>query len=210
MLPKILILYITILLLSLASCSPKLYKKTGNINDYRAEYKAKFDTDSHAPLKGKQLDDMRFYDNNEIFKVQATITKNDEPVPFDVNTSSGMIKQFHKYADANFSIEGKEYQLEIYQNLKLMRMPQYRTYLFLPFNDLTNGDETYGGGRYIDLRIEDIVDGKVIINFNECYNPYCAYSAGYNCPIPPIANKLDIAIEAGEKMYAGEYIGEKH
>ena len=150
---------------------------------------------------------MRFYPNNDKLKVMATIVKNPNPVPFDVTTSSGMIKQFHKYADAKFTLDGKEYSLEIHQNLKSMRMPQYRTLLFLPFNDLTNGDETYGGGRYINLDIKDIKDGKLEINFNECYNPYCAYSAGYNCPIPPLANKLDIAITAGEKMLVDVLVG---
>ncbi len=198
-----------LLLVTFSACSPKLFHKASDIDAYRQAYKEKFDNDSHAPLKGKQLDDMRFYDNDDRFKVQATIVKNPEPVPFDVNTSSGMIKQFHKFADAYFTIDGQEYQLEIYQNMKLIRMPQYRDYLFLPFNDLTNGEATYGGGRYIDLKIKDIKDGKLVIDFNKCYNPYCAYRSGYNCPIPPLANKLDIAIEAGEKLYAGDYIGEK-
>jgi uncharacterized protein (DUF1684 family) len=73
--------------------------------------------------------------------------------------------------------------------------------LFIPFNDLTNYEETYGGGRYLDVSTTDIVNGKMVVDFNKSYNPYCAYSDGYNCPIPPDANKLQVTIKAGEKNY---------
>lgn len=75
-------------------------------------------------------------------------------------------------------------------------------YLFIPFKDKTNGAATYGGGRYLELRMGEIIDNKVVIDFNKCYNPYCAYSEGFNCPIPPLENHLDIKIEVGEKMFA--------
>ena len=62
--------------------------------------------------------------------------------------------------------------------------------------------ETYGGGRYIDLTITDIKNNLIELDFNKCYNPYCAYSDGYSCPIPPDENNLKIKIEAGEKKFA--------
>ena len=86
-----------------------------------------------------------------------------------------------------------------------MGTDQYKNYLFLPFTDATTGVETYESGRYIDLEINDIKDNLVIIDFNKAYNPYCAYTTGYNCPIPPAENDLHIAITAGEKAY-----GKKH
>jgi uncharacterized protein (DUF1684 family) len=79
----------------------------------------------------------------------------------------------------------------------------------LAFTDLTNGEDTYGGGRYIDLYISDIAEGHITIDFNKAYNPYCAYSDGYNCPIPPASNSINLEIKAGEKMYKGPYQG-KH
>jgi len=161
-------------------------------------------------LKGEQLQDMRFFPSNKEFKVQAKFTRNPEPISFEIPTSSGKMKTFQKYGEASFEINGTSQVLEIYQNLKTISMPQYRKSLFLPFTDNTNGESTYGGGRYIDLKIDDIIENTLTIDFNKSYNPYCAYSAGYNCPIPPEANHLNLEISAGEKLYAGEYIGEKH
>jgi len=74
--------------------------------------------------------------------------------------------------------------------------------LFIPFADVTSGDETYGTGRYIDISTKDIINNTVVIDFNKAYNPYCAYSNGYNCPIPPAENYLAVAIKAGERSFA--------
>ncbi len=83
-----------------------------------------------------------------------------------------------------------------------MAVAEYKDQLFLPFTDLTSGEESYAAGRYIDLIFDDILDNKVIIDFNKAYNPYCAYVSGkYNCPIPPRENSLNVAILAGEKNF---------
>jgi hypothetical protein len=80
-----------------------------------------------------------------------------------------------------------------------MKTPLYRDYLFIPFTDLTNSNETYGGGRYIEAKIP--VEGELLeLDFNKCFNPYCHYSTGYNCPVPPRENFLNTKIEAGEKL----------
>jgi uncharacterized protein (DUF1684 family) len=92
--------------------------------------------------------------------------------------------------------------------MTLIRQPQFKDYLFLPFKDDTNGVETYGGGRYMDVRISTVKDGKIILNFNKAYNPYCAYNEGFNCPIPPQENHLNIAIRAGERNFESKR-GEK-
>ncbi len=76
----------------------------------------------------------------------------------------------------------------------------FENYLFLPFTDLTNGNGTYGGGRYIDLEIPK--GDTMVIDFNKSYNPYCAYNGKYSCPIPPKENDLNIAIKAGVKNYS--------
>jgi len=94
-----------------------------------------------------------------------------------------------------FSIEGKEFSLPVYQSQSLMQKKEYKDYLFLPFTDLTNGNETYDGGRYIDLRIP--AGDQIVIDFNKAYNPYCAYSHGYSCPIVPSKNHLETEILAG-------------
>ncbi len=120
-------------------------------------------------------------------------------------TYSGKTKEHVAYAVVSFVLGGKPQQLTLYRSLNLMKLPNYRDYLFLPFKDATSGKETYGGGRYIDLRTGDIKDGKVPLDFNRAYNPYCAYEEGYSCPIPPATNRLSMAIEAGEKTYEKDH-----
>lgn len=94
--------------------------------------------------------------------------------------------------------------LHVYQSIALMTKPGFEDHLFIPFTDETNVGETYGGGRYIDLKMGDIQNGMVVLDFNKCYNPYCAYKEGYACPIPPRENSLPIAIPAGEKRFGKE------
>ena len=101
------------------------------------------------------------------------------------------------YAKLTFTLAGQERTLSIYQNVRLSQMPQYRDYLFLPFNDLTNGDGSYGGGRYLDLRMPK--GDTIVLDFNKCYNPYCAYNHKYSCPFPPDGQYVPVAIEAGVK-----------
>ena len=76
---------------------------------------------------------------------------------------------------------------------------EYEDYLFLPFTDKTNGDSSYGGGRYLDLKLPE--GDSIIIDFNQAYNPYCAYNDKYSCPVPPKSNNLDIEVLAGVKTF---------
>ena len=77
----------------------------------------------------------------------------------------------------------------------------YKDYLFIPFRDVTSGKETFGGGRFLDARIPK--NDTLLIDFNLNYNPYCAYSERYSCPIPPTENTLKVSILAGEKVPVG-------
>lgn len=72
----------------------------------------------------------------------------------------------------------------------------------LPFTDITSGDESYGGGGYLDFRVGEIKNNVLVFDFNKAYNSYCAYAKGYNCPLPPRENYIAIAIRAGEKQFA--------
>ena len=112
-----------------------------------------------------------------------------------------------KYGELSFVLDGESQTLAIYQSLKLLTMPQYKDYLFIPFKDETNGRETYGGGRYLDIRMGAIKSGKVSLDFNKAYNPYCAFASagGYSCPVPPRENHLKVAVKAGEMVFEGEH-----
>ncbi len=100
-----------------------------------------------------------------------------------------------------FKIKDTLVYLYVYQSQSLMQQEKYKNYLLVPFGDATSGFESYGGGRYLEFNIPDIQNNQLALDFNKAYNPYCAYTTGYNCPIPPRENLLKIPIPAGEKNY---------
>ncbi len=170
---------------------------------HRSDYKAEFRASASSPLhSNSDLMGLRFYAPDVRYRVEATVRLTPDAEPFDLPTYSGKTQPHVKYAVVSFTLNGHPYELAVFRSLNLMQLPQYRDYLFLPFKDATSGKETYGGGRYLDLRLRDIQAGKLMLDFNKAYNPYCAYADGYSCPIPPRENQLPIAIEAGEKTYA--------
>ncbi|MER0440955.1 DUF1684 domain-containing protein [Emticicia sp. W12TSBA100-4] len=175
------------------------------IEKHREEYKADFLKNASSPLKKEDFEYLRFYEPNEKFKVVCEFIATKKGKPFEVPTSSGQTATYTKFGELKFEIEGKSYKLAVYQSLRLRNLPQYRDYLFIPFKDLTNGKESYGGGRYLDLHMKEISGDKIYLDFNKAYNPYCAFSVGYSCPIPPKENHLKVVIEAGEKNFAKEH-----
>lgn len=171
---------------------------------HRHSYKKDFITDAHSPLKETDLPNLRFYDADSTYRVVADAEILSNQAPFQIPTFDGARQTYVKYAIANFTLKGKPHQLYIYKNVSFANVPSLVDYLFLPFTDGTNDTETYGGGRYIDLKTGDIKEGRVTIDFNKAYNPYCAYSDGYQCPMPPVENNLKLRIEAGEKKFAAD------
>ncbi|MGE0566573.1 MAG: DUF1684 domain-containing protein [Bacteroidia bacterium] len=129
------------------------------------------------------------------YRVKAKLYLLDLSDTVSFATSNGSVKYFLKYAEASFELESKKCKLYLYKRV-FKNSNKEVNYLFLPFKDLTSGEETYGGGRYIDLGIPD--SNQIIIDFNLCYQPYCAYSHnGWSCPIPPPENFLEVKVKAG-------------
>jgi uncharacterized protein (DUF1684 family) len=150
-----------------------------------------------------KFEGLKYFDEDKKFIVKADFKRTSDEKYFQMPTSSGKSKKFVKYGVLTFKIGGKKYSLSVYQADAevLKKYPEYADLLFVPFKDLTNGAETYGGGRYIDLKMPN--GKKAVINFNNAYNPNCAYGSDkYNCPIPPKENFLQTEIEAGEKKYS--------
>ena len=147
----------------------------------------------------KDFDGLDFFEPDTTYIVQARLVLTPDALPFMMPTTTGRKSKETVYGIAHFTLNGKEHQLEIYQNEEMMQEDEYRDYLFLPFTDETNGEETYGGGRYIDLSIpkNDIIQ----IDFNKAYNPYCAYNPKYSCPIVPGVNALDTEVMAGVRTF---------
>lgn len=168
-----------------------LYQK--NLND---EYR---DSET-SPLDSSDLQrfsSLNFYSPNLEYKVVARFVKSKNAKKFKMKTSTDRTPEYIKYGEVQFVLMGKRCLLSVYQNVELSKKIGFEKYLFLPFTDLTNGETTYGGGRYLDLIIPD--RKTIILNFNLAYNPYCAYSHGYSCPIPPQENFLELHVEAGAR-----------
>jgi uncharacterized protein (DUF1684 family) len=172
-----------------------------SISIHRQHYKVEFITEERSPLKAADTGYLRFYAPNAKYRAVANITVTPDSPAFDMPTHSGITKKYRQYGILHFTLLGKKLELRVFQSITMMKNEKYKDHLFLPFTDETSNMQTYGGGRYLDLSLTDIKDNKIIIDFNKCYNPYCAYAGGYNCPVPPPENRLFIAIKAGELLF---------
>ncbi|WP_460549069.1 DUF1684 domain-containing protein [Hymenobacter daeguensis] len=140
---------------------------------------------------------MPFYPTRYAYCVEARLVRDSTSTPFAMQTSTARRPIYRKYGELRFVLNGKPLTLSIYQNQELLKRPGLEDYLFVPFTDLTNGHETYGGGRYLDLRIPPAGARTMVLDFNKAYNPSCAYNHGYSCPVPPAENRLAVAIPVG-------------
>ena len=155
----------------------------------------------HEVVTGNDKQKMKFFPVQQQYRITATFERKENSRWFMMSTSGNTKQQYRVYGIIRFNIHDTAVALHIYQSRSLMSSEKYKEHLFIPFTDLTSGRETYGGGRYIDLYISDIINNTYVIDFNKAYNPYCAYTTGYNCPLPPKENDLTVAVKAGEKNY---------
>ena len=142
----------------------------------------------------KNFGGLVYYGANESWNIPARFEKNPTPDTIIMATSTEREVNMLNFGTYYFNLDQREYSLVGYQNLD-----HPEPTLFVPFNDLTNGKGTYGGGRYMDLEVP--TSDSSFVDFNRAYNPYCAYNYKYSCPVPPAVNKLDLAVTAGEKNF---------
>jgi uncharacterized protein len=141
------------------------------------------------------------------YRVRARFVRTPDEKKFGMPTTTGQTRVYLKYGELKFVVAGQARTLGVYQSESLSKTEKYKNHLLIPFTDLTNGKETYGGGRYIDFVIP--TSEAVVLDFNLAYNPSCAYNPSYSCPIPPRQNHLDIKIKAGEKAYQKPHGGRR-
>lgn len=180
---------------ALSACSANYAE---NVESERAKKdKEMLGEDSPIPSWEKEnFVGLSYYPIDQTYRVVANIERIPVGQYFPVRMTDGSEEQYQKFGYAVFELLGKEHRLLLLKN------PRERNQLFLAYTDLTNGKESYGGGRYLDLDYNN--SGKIPIDFNRAYNPYCAYSAQYACPIPPAENHLNIPVPAGEKLFETE------
>jgi len=172
------------------------------VEKFQKELNTEYADAKTSPLMAEDLSVFKtldFYPINEKFFVTAKFVRTENEKPFEMKTSTTRKPMYVKYGEAHFMIDGKSFQLNIYQNIELSKKEEYKDYLFLPFSDLTCGKESYIGGKYIDLKTP--IGDTIVIDFNKSYNPLCAYNHKYSCPKVPLENDLKIEINAGVKKF---------
>lgn len=197
---------LTVLIFSIFACSNP--KKTPvdqsilpTIEREHQKLRSYYENDKTTPLsktERRNFEGIHFFPIDTTYIVKAQFERLEGQSKFAMPTTGEKQPWYIKYAKIKFELNGKSHELFVYQNLDLVNDPSYENHLFLPFLDDTNGDETYGGGRYLDL--ENPFADSVSIDFNLAYHPYCAYAAGYSCPIVPLENYLETRVESGVKF----------
>ena len=193
-----------VILISVFSCGQNKRPIQGE-TEFQKTINAEYKDASTSPLKDKdrkEFESLEFFKFDSTFVVEARLKRVENAEWFNMKTTTDRVSKERVFGVLSFELKGQEFNLNVYQGQELMQEEGFEDYLFLPFLDETNGLESYGGGRYIDLKIPD--SDRLIIDFNKAYNPYCAYNDKYSCPITPRINYLKTRVNAGVKAF-GEH-----
>jgi len=189
----------------LYSCNSSGKRALLGKTEYQQKLNASYKDASKSPLKKKDLKGFKgldFFPVDSTFIVIATLVKIANAPTFEMATTTDRKPLYKEYGTLNFTLKGKACELTIYRSQDDLRDEKYKDYLFLPFTDATSSNESYGGGRYMDvMTTSENTDGTIELNFNNTYNPYCAYNDKYSCPLTPRKNHLDIEIKAGIMVF---------
>ena len=188
---------IIFIFLIINACNNSSKNYVDDTEQLRAKKIAEFMDPSTSPLDAEELKTFKgvsFYPVDASYKVKATLSKIAGAPLIDMPHTLNRTYKYQKFGEVNFTLNGKKFTLPVYTNDELKKDSS----LFFSFTDLTNGKETYGGGKYIDLKYDGVAN-QIELDFNLSYFPYCAYSHRYSCPIVPKENHLDIEVTAGEK-----------
>ena len=184
-------------LLFLAACSSGPADYPDEIAAWRAEkdeFMRKSDQSPVPPEKRAAFPPLPYYPIDEEYRVPAAlqIAKTDQII--ELGTSTGVPRRMRRIGTLAFRLKSHPLVLTAFADVDDSQLRR----LFVPFGDLTNGTETYPGGRYLDL--DRTASGVYDLDFNRAYHPFCVFDPKYECPIPPQENRLKVPIKAGEKL----------
>ena len=165
-----------------------------DLHDFRAAKDEFFRTGQQSPLTPSQrrsFRGLRYYPEQPALALGLRPELYEPPERVEMTTSTGGMAVYTRWAKVRFEVDGAPAELTVYRDAGSGE-------LFLPFQDANAGGETYGAGRYIE--VHQFEDGRLLVDFNYAYNPSCAYSPHWTCPLPPRMSRLDLAVEAGERM----------
>jgi len=187
------------------SCNSQDKRPLIGKTEYQQKLNAVFKDASKSPLKNKDLKSFKgldFFPLDSSYIIIASIEKTPDTPFLGMATNTEEKSYYRKFGILTFTLKEKEIQLTLYESLEESENPVFKDYLFLPFTDETSGSDSYGGGRYMDVFKSKInTNGTLELNFNNTYNPYCAYNDDYSCPLTPRDNHLSMEILAGVKDF---------
>ena len=186
---------VTIVVVQLTT-APKEYVQS--IERKRAEIDAFMRNGADSPITADDLANfsgLNYYPVDVAYRTRGKLERFADPETIEVLTSAGTFDPYTRYGLISFRVAGTGLTLEAWKPINIVVSNR----LFVVFADLTSGDETYGGGRYLDLFLDS--DDTVMVDFNLAYNPYCVYNPEFVCPVTPLENRLSVAIRSGEKNW---------
>jgi uncharacterized protein (DUF1684 family) len=178
---------------------PVDHQSQASVLQWRADKDAMFKTGKDSPLlpDGRaSFTGLSYWPIDAAYRVPAGLTENRSgpPVIIQLDTSTGPKRRMQKVGTLGFTLKQQTWQLTAFADLGTNDVSR----LFVPFGDLTNNKETYGGGRYIEL--DRTPTGLYDLDFNRAYHPFCVFNPNYECPVPPRENRLQVAIPVGERL----------
>ncbi len=167
-----------------------------DLENFRNHKDLFFEQDTHSPLSDaqkKSFQGLDYFPEAPNLRLVMRVDPFKEQRVVQIQTSTGEMENYTRYGLLRFEVDGKPAQLTVY--LDRNDNP------FIPFQDGTSGKESYGAGRYLEPEALD--EERFLVDFNLAYNPWCAYSPFFSCPLPPEENRISVPIRAGEKTFVG-------
>jgi uncharacterized protein len=140
---------------------------------------------------------LRYFPVDPRYRVPAVLERNERATEAFLRTNRDGELECRYVGDLVFELDGEPLRLRVYFAGERVGLR-----VFVPFRDATCGEESYGPGRYLTLELTE--DDHYQLDFNLAFNPYCAYTDGFECGFPPSENDLPIRIPAGEMVWSEE------
>jgi uncharacterized protein (DUF1684 family) len=173
------------------------------LESYREQKDEQFEEPHNSPLgpeDRRDFDGLEYFAPDPEYRVEATVERVESDETVAMETTADGEQLYERTARLEFGIPDQRGELTGQTLVGYRRVDQGAGTLFVPFRDKTTGQQTYPAGRYMELHHDGALEDGVTftLDFNLAYNPFCAYSNAYECPLPPRENWLDVAISAGE------------
>jgi len=185
------------LALLVSACTATQAPYADEINSWRATKDDFMRRSEESPIPPEQratFPALSYFPIEPEYRVPASLTVARGQDVIEIPTSRGERRPHYRVGTLRFTLKGQLLTLTAFVEVGQQDLRR----LFVPFGDLSNGTETYPGGRYLEL--DRTATGIYDLDFNRAYHPFCYYNPKYDCPYPPRENRLPLPIRAGEKM----------